>query len=72
MRIHQIVLTLIALTLAGPMMAGEVNVYSSRKDALIVPLLDRFTEQTRIEVNLITGKANTLLSRIQAEGNDTC
>ena len=71
MRIHQILLTLIALTLAGPMMAGEVNVYSSRKDALIVPLLDRFTEQTRIEVNLITGKANTLLSRIQAEGAAT-
>ena len=58
MRAHQIVLTLIALILAGPMFAGEVNVYSSRKDALIVPLLDRFTERTRIEVNLITGRAN--------------
>ena len=35
------------------------------KDALIVPLRS-LAEQTRIEVNLITG-ANTLLSRIQAE-----
>ena len=45
--------------------------YSARQDSLIVPLLDRFTEKTGIEVNLITGKANALLSRIQAEGAAT-
>ena len=67
----RILLTLIALSFAGQTLAAEVNVYSARKDALIVPLLDRFTVKTGIEVNLITGKANTLLSRIQAEGAAT-
>lgn len=67
----RILLSLIALSFAGQAMAAEVNVYSARKDALIVPLLDRFTAKTGIEVNLITGKANTLLSRIQAEGAAT-
>lgn len=67
----RILLTLIALSFAGQTLAAEVNVYSARKDALIVPLLDRFTAKTGIEVNLITGKANTLLSRIQAEGAAT-
>ena len=48
--------------------AAEVNVYSSRKDVLIVPLLEQFEKQTGIEVNLITGKAGALMSRIQSEG----
>ena len=30
----------------------QVNVYSARKEALIKPLLDRFTEQSGIKVNL--------------------
>jgi iron(III) transport system substrate-binding protein len=48
--------------------AAEVNVYSARKEALIKPILDDFTEQTGIEVNLITGNADALISRIKSEG----
>ena len=40
--------------------AEEVNVYSARKEALIKPLLDKFTHQTGIQVNLITGEADAL------------
>ena len=47
---------------------GEVNVYSARKEALILPLLDKFTDQTGIKVNLITGKADALLKRLSSEG----
>lgn len=50
-------------------LASEVNVYSARKEQLIKPLLDKFTEQTGIKVNLITGKADALLSRLQSEGD---
>lgn len=71
MRTPQILTTIIAAAFAGQVSAAEVNVYSARQDSLIVPLLDRFSEQTGIEVNLITGKANALLSRIQAEGAAT-
>ncbi|MGD8587443.1 MAG: Fe(3+) ABC transporter substrate-binding protein [Chromatiales bacterium] len=48
-----------------------VNLYSARKENLIKPLLDRFTEQTGIRVNLVTGKADALLQRLQSEGRNS-
>ena len=51
--------------------ASEVNVYSARKEALIKPLLDRFTQETGIKVNLVTGKADALLKRLETEGRNT-
>lgn len=56
-----------ALGAAGP----EVNVYSARKEALIKPLLDRFSSETGIRVNLVTGKADALLVRLQSEGDNS-
>ena len=53
------------------LLAGEVNIYSARKEALIKPLLDRFTEKTGITVNLVTGKADTLIKRLEVEGRNT-
>lgn len=50
---------------------GQVNVYSARKEALIKPLLDQFTEQTGIKVRLLTGKADGLLKRLQIEGRSS-
>ena len=49
----------------------EVNLYSARKEALIKPIIDTFTQQTGIKVNLITGKADALLKRIESEGKNT-
>jgi len=51
--------------------ATTLNVYSARKEDLIAPLLDRFTEQTGIEVKLLTAKAGALLSRLESEGRNT-
>lgn len=51
--------------------AAEVNVYSGRQEALIKPLLEKFTSETGIEVNLVAGNADALLSRIKAEGQFT-
>ena len=45
-------LTVCAFALASPMAAQEVNVYSYREPALIQPLMDGFTEQTGIAVNV--------------------
>lgn len=45
-----------------------VNVYSSRKEALIKPVLDRFTAATGVQVNLVTGKADALIERLKSEG----
>jgi iron(III) transport system substrate-binding protein len=57
--------------LAAPAFAEEVNVYSARQEELIKPLLDRFTEDTGIKVNLVTGKADALLTRLKSEGRNT-
>lgn len=53
---------------ALPALAAEVNVYSARKEHLIKPLLDAFTEQTGITVNLLTAKEDQLLERLKSEG----
>jgi len=67
-----IIMTLATLTLAQAVHAAEeVNLYSARKEKLIKPLLDRFTLQTGIKVNLVTGKANALLARLKSEGMNT-
>ena len=47
---------------------NSVNLYSARKEALIKPLLDAFTKQTGITVNVISSKADALLKRIESEG----
>ncbi len=58
---------LCACTSAPP----EVNVYSYRKESLIKPLLDQFTQDTGIQVNLVTGKADVLFQRLKSEGENT-
>ncbi len=45
-----------------------VNVYSARQEALIKPLLDRFSQASGIGVNLVTGKADALIARLALEG----
>ncbi len=60
------------LALGGPAAAAdEVNVYSARQEALILPLLERFEQETGIEVNLVTAKADALLKRLESEGRST-
>ncbi|MGM0633027.1 MAG: Fe(3+) ABC transporter substrate-binding protein [Pseudomonadota bacterium] len=54
-----------------PMASAEVNIYSARQENLIKPILDRFTEQTGIEVNLITAGADELTQRLELEGRNS-
>lgn len=51
-----------------PATAQEVNLYSYRQEALIKPLLDAFTEKTKIKVNLVSGGEDALIERLKAEG----
>jgi iron(III) transport system substrate-binding protein len=66
---HLVVAALVLTSVSA--MAAEVNVYSARKEKLIKPLLDRFTAQTGIETNLVTAKADKLLTRLKNEGRNT-
>lgn len=71
-RITPAVLALLAASLTTPAaQASEVNLYSARQEALIKPLLDTFTDQTGIKVNLVSAKADALLQRLKSEGRNT-
>ena len=59
------------LSLSFNAVADEVNVYSARKENLIKPLLDKFSAETGIKTNLITAKADKLLTRMVNEGINT-
>lgn len=70
--IHRSIGLLLGLGLTAQIVAApELNLYSARKEALIQPLLERFTEQTGIKVNLVTGKADALLKRLTSEGRNS-
>lgn len=53
---------------AMPALAQEVNVYSHREPALIQPLIDAFTAETGITVNLAFVNEG-MVERLQAEGD---
>nr|WP_289056588.1 extracellular solute-binding protein [uncultured Psychrobacter sp.] len=48
-----------------------ITIYSSRNEQLIKPLLDRYTEQTGVKIELVTDKTGPLMARLQAEGKNT-
>lgn len=63
-------LSLTALALAGtalPVLAQEVNIYSHRQPELIQPLVDAFTAETGITVNVAFVEKG-MAERLQAEG----
>jgi len=49
----------------------EVVVYSARKEHLIKPLFDRYTQESGVPVRYITDKAGPLLQRLRSEGKFT-
>lgn len=68
---RRFLIALLMLALTSVIHANEVNVYSARQENLIKPILDRFTEQTGIRVNLVTGGADELITRLELEGRNS-
>lgn len=65
-------ITAIAASLTATVaQAATVNLYSARKEALIKPVLEKFTAETGIEVRLLTGGGDALLARLQNEGENS-
>ncbi|WP_025650549.1 MULTISPECIES: extracellular solute-binding protein [Psychrobacter] len=48
-----------------------ITIYSSRNEQLIKPLLDRYTKETGVNIELVTDKSGPLMARLQAEGKNT-
>ena len=54
--------------LANP---AVVNVYSFRQAELIAPLIEEFTRETSIKVNIVSGKADKLMQRLVKDGDSS-
>ncbi|ROR98854.1 iron(III) transport system substrate-binding protein [Sinobacterium caligoides] len=55
----------------GEAATGQLVVYTSRKEHLIKPLFDRYQAETGVNIQFVTDAAAPLLSRLQAEGENT-
>src|SRR5882757_6204947 len=64
---RSLALSALAIALAAPACADEVNVYSYREQKLIQPLFEAFTKDTGIKVNVISASSG-LEQRIKTEG----
>ena len=51
--------------------SSEVNIYTSRHYDTDIELYKSFTNQTGIEVNIISGKSKALIERIRSEGKNS-
>ena len=51
--------------------AEELVVYTARKEHLVKPLFDAYTQKTGVKIQYITDKAAPLLARLQAEGKNS-
>ncbi|WPE16964.1 extracellular solute-binding protein [Candidatus Thioglobus autotrophicus] len=49
----------------------SVTVYSARKEHLIKPLFQAFTQDTGVKVDYLTGKGGALIERLKLEGANT-
>lgn len=64
-------LLVLALALSAPAAADSLVVYSERKEPLLTPILDAWTAQTGVPVQLLTDQAQVLIERLAAEGERT-
>tara|TARA_R110002051_G_scaffold52574_1_gene99762 strand:+ start:6197 stop:7204 length:1008 start_codon:yes stop_codon:yes gene_type:complete len=67
MSLRTLFLTTACISLAAPAFAQEVNIYTTRQPELIQPVMDAFTAQTGITVNLAF-VSDGLVERLKAEG----
>ena len=74
-RLNRSVTTLLFLVgiiaCSGTVFCQELVVYSARKEHLIKPVFDRYTQESGVAISYITDKAPVLLQRIKAEGRNT-
>ena len=74
MRIFSIALVTTLLAGSGFAYAAnqsEVNIYSSRKEPFIRPLLNTFEKETGIKVNLVSGEDDVLIERLKTENQNS-
>ena len=76
MKIISLLLSLLVLVSCSKEMnqepiTGELTIYTSRQPQLLEPILENFSEETGIKVNLLSGNAQELMERIAIEDNES-
>lgn len=64
-------LAVLAFAAAGTAVAAPLVVYSAQKEPFLRPMLDAFTRETGIDVQVLTDQGPVLVERLAAEGRDT-
>ena len=60
---------LVVIALGGEALAAErLVIYSERREPLLLPILDAYTRQTGVQVDVLTDQGQVLIERIAAEG----
>ncbi len=65
---RRVLSTIVTVLCASLVQADEVNIYSAREENLIKPILDIYSRETGVTVNLVTGGADELIQRLSLEG----
>lgn len=68
--VSKIILLLLS-TMAWPLSAADLVVYSARNEQLIKPLFDAYEKETGQHIKFITDKEGPLLQRLKAEGENS-
>lgn len=69
---HRFLIPLLLASLLAPAVhAAELVVYTERKEPLVRPIFDRYTQETGTTVRILSDAAPVLIARLGAEGANT-
>lgn len=66
-----LIVLLLSVLAAQAARADELVVYTERKEPLVRPIFDRYTEETGVTVRILSDSAPVLIARLAAEGANT-
>ena len=66
-----IIIVLFSSILTESKIKNELNIYSGRKLELINPLINKFENESKIKINIVTGKSDAFIERLKLEGTNS-
>ncbi len=69
--VYNVALTLGLSMLFAQIQAEELVIYSSRNEQLIKPIFDAYTDETGVEIKLLTDNDGAIIQKLRTEGSRT-
>ena len=66
-----LIIVLFSSILTESKIKNELNIYSGRKLELINPLINKFENESKIKINIVTGKSDAFIERLKLEGTNS-